>query len=55
MILKIDPDERLIYIEGPVNAGDFINSLFELTGPDPEADFEWTIVPDNALMKLYQS
>lgn len=55
MILKVDPLEKIIYIEGPVNAGDLIDAIYELTGPDPMSDFEWTIVPSDQLKLIYQS
>ncbi len=55
MILTVDPYERIIYLEGPVNAGDFMAAFFELVGPEPDNDFEWTIVPSNELSLIYQS
>ena len=55
MILQVDPVEKIIYVETPMNVGEFMDAFYSLSGPDPEADYEWVIVPKSQLLLLSQS
>jgi hypothetical protein len=56
MILKVDPIERVIYVEGPTSLNDLIANI-ELMDSDVWEDEDgdavfgdWTLVPRNALI-----
>lgn len=53
--MKVDPIKKHIYLDVPVNMGEFLDALYEITGPEPESDYEWVIMPNNAMSYIYQS